>query len=54
MSTRFLPDALSLEVRNDVLADGFRWVTAGTPGQDVAVVRAQGLSRGYRRCGNGS
>src|SRR6185295_15653805 len=30
-----------LEVRNDVAADGFRWVTLGAPGQDVSIVLSQ-------------
>ena len=34
-------DALDLEVRNDVSADAFRWVTVGAPGQDVDVVLSQ-------------
>ena len=37
----FYRDALGLEVRNDVAADGFRWVTVGAPGQDVDIVLAQ-------------
>ena len=37
----FYRDALGLEVRNDVSADGFRWVTVGGPGQDVDVVLSQ-------------
>jgi predicted enzyme related to lactoylglutathione lyase len=37
----FYRDALGLEVRNDVAADGFRWVTVGAPGQDVAIVLSQ-------------
>jgi catechol 2,3-dioxygenase-like lactoylglutathione lyase family enzyme len=37
----FYRDALGLEVRNDVAADGFRWVTVGAPGQDLAVVLSQ-------------
>ena len=37
----FYRDALGLEVRNDVAADGFRWVTVGTPGQDVDIVLSQ-------------
>ena len=37
----FYRDALGLEVRNDVSADGFRWVTVGAPGQDVAIVLSQ-------------
>ena len=37
----FYRDALGLEVRNDVAADGFRWVTVGAPGQDLASVLAQ-------------
>ena len=34
----FYRDALGLEVRNDVAADGFRWVTVRAPGQDVDIV----------------
>jgi len=34
----FYRDALGLEVRNDVSADGNRWVTVGAPGQDLDVV----------------
>lgn len=34
----FYRDGLGLEVRNDVSADGLRWVTVGAPGQDVDVV----------------
>lgn len=37
----FYRDALGLEVRNDVEADGFRWVTVGAPGQDLDVVLSQ-------------
>src|SRR3954468_8571585 len=37
----FYRDALGLEVRNDVAAHGFRWVTVGAPGQDVAIVLSQ-------------
>ncbi len=37
----FYRDALGLEVRNDVSAEGFRWVTVGAPGQDVDIVLAQ-------------
>ena len=37
----FYRDALGLEVRNDVASDGFRWVTVGAPGQDLAVVLSQ-------------
>lgn len=37
----FYRDALGLEVRNDVSSDGFRWITVGAPGQDVAVVLSQ-------------
>jgi predicted enzyme related to lactoylglutathione lyase len=37
----FYRDALGLEVRNDVAADGFRWVTVGAPGQDVNIVLSQ-------------
>jgi catechol 2,3-dioxygenase-like lactoylglutathione lyase family enzyme len=40
-SLGFYRDALGLEVRNDVAADGFRWVTVGAPGQDVDVVLFQ-------------
>lgn len=34
----FYRDALGLEVRNDVKAGEFRWVTVGAPGQDVDIV----------------
>jgi len=37
----FYRDALGLEVRNDVSSDGFRWITVGAPGQDVAIVLSQ-------------
>lgn len=37
----FYRDALDLEVRMDVEADGFRWVTVGSPGQDVGIVLFQ-------------
>jgi catechol 2,3-dioxygenase-like lactoylglutathione lyase family enzyme len=37
----FYRDALGLEVRNDVSSDGFRWVTVGSPGQDVNIVLSQ-------------
>ena len=37
----FYRDALGFEVRNDVSAEGFRWVTVGAPGQDVGIVLAQ-------------
>lgn len=37
----FYRDALGLEVRNDVEAEGFRWVTLGAPGQDVDIVLSQ-------------
>src|SRR6188508_119534 len=37
----FYRDALGLEVRNDVPAGGFRWVTVGAPGQDVDIVLFQ-------------
>jgi catechol 2,3-dioxygenase-like lactoylglutathione lyase family enzyme len=40
-SLAFYRDALGLEVRNDVTADGYRWVTVGAPGQDVDVVLFQ-------------
>ena len=44
----FYRDALGLEVFNDVASEGFRWVTVGAPGQDVAIVLFQphgGLSQ---------
>ena len=47
-SLGFYRDALGLEVRLDVSSDGFRWVTVGAPGQDVAIVLFQphgGLSQ---------
>ncbi|MCU1603001.1 MAG: lyase [Frankiales bacterium] len=37
----FYRDALGLEVRNDVTAGEFRWVTLGAPGQDVSIVLSQ-------------
>ena len=37
----FYRDALGLEVRLDVASDGFRWITVGTPGQDVDIVLFQ-------------
>ena len=37
----FYRDGLGLEVRNDVANEGFRWVTVGTPGQDVDIVLFQ-------------
>ena len=37
----FYRDGLGLEVRNDVSAQGFRWVTVGAPGQDVDIVLFQ-------------
>lgn len=37
----FYQDALGLEIRMDVEADGFRWVTVGSPGQDVGIVLFQ-------------
>jgi predicted enzyme related to lactoylglutathione lyase len=37
----FYRDALGLEVRNDVSAGEFRWVTVGAPGQDVSIVLSQ-------------
>ncbi len=37
----FYRDALGLEVRMDVESDGFRWVTVGAPGQDLAIVLSQ-------------
>ncbi len=37
----FYRDALGLEVRNDVVSHGFRWVTVGAPGQDVDIVLSQ-------------
>lgn len=37
----FYRDALGLEVLKDVAADGFRWITVGAPGQDVAIVLSQ-------------
>ena len=37
----FYRDALGLEVRADVAAEGFRWVTVGSPGQDVDIVLSQ-------------
>lgn len=37
----FYRDALGLEVRNDVSADGYRWVTLGAAGQDLSIVLSQ-------------
>lgn len=37
----FYRDGLGLEVRNDVSADGFRWITVGAPGQPVDIVLSQ-------------
>jgi predicted enzyme related to lactoylglutathione lyase len=37
----FYRDALGLEVRNDVKAGQFRWVTVGAPGQDLDIVLSQ-------------
>jgi catechol 2,3-dioxygenase-like lactoylglutathione lyase family enzyme len=37
----FYRDALELEVRLDVANEGFRWVTVGSPGQDVGIVLFQ-------------
>jgi len=37
----FYRDALGLEVRNDVAAQGFRWVTVAAPEQDVDIVLFQ-------------
>ncbi len=37
----FYRDALGLEVRNDVAANGLRWITVGAPGQDGYVVLSQ-------------
>jgi catechol 2,3-dioxygenase-like lactoylglutathione lyase family enzyme len=37
----FYRDALGFEVRSDVAAGGFRWVTIGAPGQDVDIVLFQ-------------
>lgn len=37
----FYRDALGFEVRNDVSAGEFRWVTVGAPGQDVDIVLSQ-------------
>lgn len=37
----FYRDGLGLEVRNDVAANGFRWVTVGAPGQPVDIVLSQ-------------
>jgi catechol 2,3-dioxygenase-like lactoylglutathione lyase family enzyme len=37
----FYRDALGLEVRADVSAEGFRWVTVAAPGQDVDIVLSQ-------------
>ena len=37
----FYRDALGFEVRNDVKAGEFRWVTVGAPGQDLGIVLSQ-------------
>jgi catechol 2,3-dioxygenase-like lactoylglutathione lyase family enzyme len=37
----FYRDGLGLEVRNDVTAGEFRWVTVGAPGQPVDIVLSQ-------------
>ncbi|MGE0879296.1 MAG: VOC family protein [Acidimicrobiia bacterium] len=37
----FYRDALGLEVRNDVAAEGFRWITVGAAGQNVDIVLSQ-------------
>ncbi len=37
----FYRDALGLEVRKDVTAGDFRWVTVGSPGHDVDIVLSQ-------------
>ncbi len=37
----FYRDALGMEVRADVSAEGFRWVTVAAPGQDVDIVLSQ-------------
>ena len=37
----FYRDQLGLEVRNDVAAEGFRWVTVGAAGQPVDIVLFQ-------------
>ncbi|WP_172385901.1 VOC family protein [Streptomyces sp. MNP-20] len=34
----FYRDVLGLEVRNDVAFEGMRWVTVGSPAQDVEIV----------------
>ena len=38
----FYRDALGLEVRNDVAAHGFRWVTVGAPGDALLALVTQG------------
>lgn len=41
-SLAFYRDALGLEVRNDVAAGGFRWVTLGSPAQpDLEIVLSE-------------
>ncbi|HTW18734.1 MAG TPA: VOC family protein [Mycobacteriales bacterium] len=37
----FYRDALGLEVRMDVEADGYRWVTVGVPGDSLGIVLFQ-------------
>jgi len=37
----FYPDALGLQVRDDVACDGLGWVTVGAPGEDLDVVLLQ-------------
>ena len=39
----FYRDALGLDVRNDVAADGFRWVTVGASDQNVDIVLFQSV-----------
>ena len=41
LALAFYRDALGLEVRSDVAAGGFRWVTVATPGHDVGIVLFQ-------------
>ncbi len=41
LALAFYRDALGLEVRSDVAAGGFRWVTVATPRHDVGIVLFQ-------------
>ena len=41
LALAFYRDALGLQVRNDVTAGEFRWITVGAPGQNVDIVLSQ-------------